>query len=87
MTKILGNLWLWIAILASILSNENIVLAGEYPTEAEISNNSLAQNEATSENLAQVTSVSQLSDVQPTDWAFQALQSIGRALRLHCRLS
>ncbi|MBD2210104.1 carbohydrate porin [Nostoc linckia FACHB-104] len=26
--------------------------------------------------LAQVTSVSQLSDVQPTDWAFQALQSL-----------
>ncbi len=25
---------------------------------------------------AQVTSVSQLSDVQPTDWAFQALQSL-----------
>ncbi|MHC5721338.1 MAG: iron uptake porin, partial [Nostoc sp.] len=24
----------------------------------------------------QVTSVSQLSDVQPTDWAFQALQSL-----------
>jgi hypothetical protein len=32
---------------------------------------SLASNE-----LAQVTSVSQLSDVQPTDWAFQALQSL-----------
>lgn len=30
----------------------------------------------TSDNLAQVTSVSQLSDVQPTDWAFQALQSL-----------
>jgi len=28
------------------------------------------------ETLAQVTSVSQLSDVQPTDWAFQALQSL-----------
>ncbi|NJN85095.1 MAG: iron uptake porin [Leptolyngbyaceae cyanobacterium SL_7_1] len=27
-------------------------------------------------NLAQVTSVSQLSDVFPTDWAFQALQSL-----------
>lgn len=27
-------------------------------------------------NLAQVTSVSQLSDVQPTDWAFQTLQSL-----------
>jgi len=26
--------------------------------------------------LEQVTSVSQLSDVQPTDWAFQALQSL-----------
>lgn len=29
-----------------------------------------------SEGLDQVTSVSQLSDVQPTDWAFQALQSL-----------
>ncbi|MDA0213573.1 MULTISPECIES: iron uptake porin [Desertifilum] len=28
------------------------------------------------DRLAQVTSVSQLSDVQPTDWAFQALQSL-----------
>jgi hypothetical protein len=28
------------------------------------------------EPLGQVTSVSQLSDVQPTDWAFQALQSL-----------
>ncbi|WP_045055594.1 iron uptake porin [Aliterella atlantica] len=28
------------------------------------------------ESMAQVTSVSQLSDVQPTDWAFQALQSL-----------
>ncbi len=30
----------------------------------------------TSDEAAQVTSVSQLSDVQPTDWAFQALQSL-----------
>lgn len=29
-----------------------------------------------SNQVAQVTSVSQLSDVQPTDWAFQALQSL-----------
>jgi hypothetical protein len=28
------------------------------------------------DTLAQVTSVSQLSDVQPTDWAFQSLQSL-----------
>lgn len=29
-----------------------------------------------SSSMAQVTSVSELSDVQPTDWAFQALQSL-----------
>lgn len=29
-----------------------------------------------SDGMLQVTSVSQLSDVQPTDWAFQALQSL-----------
>lgn len=31
---------------------------------------------STTDSMAQVTSVSQLSDVQPTDWAFQALQSL-----------
>ena len=31
---------------------------------------------APANTMAQVTSVSQLSDVQPTDWAFQALQSL-----------
>jgi hypothetical protein len=31
---------------------------------------------SSSEDMSQVTSVSQLSDVQPTDWAFQALQSL-----------
>ncbi|PSB46675.1 hypothetical protein C7B80_12460 [Cyanosarcina cf. burmensis CCALA 770] len=35
-----------------------------------------AANPKTSNTMAQVTSVSQLSDVQPTDWAFQALQSL-----------
>lgn len=33
-------------------------------------------NHQQSNALAQVTSVSQMSDVQPTDWAFQALQSL-----------
>jgi len=28
------------------------------------------------ESMSQVTSVSQLSEVKPTDWAFQALQSL-----------
>jgi hypothetical protein len=33
-------------------------------------------NEGQSSSQSQVTSVSQFSDVQPTDWAFQALQSL-----------
>ncbi|MEH2070970.1 MAG: iron uptake porin [Nostoc sp.] len=37
--------------------------------------NQLSQAED-SNNIDQVTSVSQFSDVQPTDWAFQALQSL-----------
>ena len=35
-----------------------------------------AQPVAKDNSLAQVTSVSELSDVQPTDWAFQAVQSL-----------
>ncbi|MEC4816496.1 MAG: iron uptake porin [Scytonema sp. PMC 1069.18] len=37
---------------------------------------SVSQLTAQNDNLGQVTSVSQFSDVQPTDWAFQALQSL-----------
>jgi hypothetical protein len=33
-------------------------------------------SEDNGDRLSQVTSISQLSDVQPTDWAFQALQSL-----------
>ncbi|MEH2112638.1 iron uptake porin [Nostoc sp.] len=51
--------------------------------EVDSANNSLqaitpqsANSSQASDKLAQVTSVSQLSDVQPTDWAFQALQSL-----------
>lgn len=42
---------------------------------AQVTSVSQLSNQAP-EALAQVTSVSQLSDVQPTDWAFQALQSL-----------
>lgn len=34
------------------------------------------ENEPESDAMGQVTSVTQLSDVQPTDWAFQALQGL-----------
>ncbi len=36
----------------------------------------IAQEQSDNQDAAQVTSVSQLEDVQPTDWAFQALQSL-----------
>jgi hypothetical protein len=59
-----------------------VVPASPAATPATTSVNALDQvnrysNEGkTNNSIAQVTSVSQLSDVQPTDWAFQALQSL-----------
>ncbi|ARV58694.1 S-layer protein [Nostocales cyanobacterium HT-58-2] len=49
----------------------NAVPSSTLSTAAKSSNLSQASN-----TVAQVTSVSQLSDVQPTDWAAQALQSL-----------
>ncbi len=50
-------------------------VAKEIPTSTNM-RESLAKNKSQEQKIAQVTSVSQLSDVQPTDWAFQALQSL-----------
>jgi len=54
--------------------------ASESPTEAgetiEQIDQYLKENSPAENTLEQVTSVSQLRDVQPTDWAFQALQSL-----------
>ncbi len=44
--------------------------------EPDLNVTSLDEIGADADGLGQVTSVSQLSDVQPTDWAFQALQSL-----------
>lgn len=48
------------------------------PTNSASPDNTLDEDNPTqpSASMTQVTSVSQLSDVQPTDWAFQALQSL-----------
>jgi Carbohydrate-selective porin, OprB family/S-layer homology domain len=48
------------------------------PTAANANEAVLSANPdtTTTASMAQVTSVSQLSDVKPTDWAFQALQSL-----------
>lgn len=67
MPKVLGNsLGLAIAILINFLLID-ITLASE---------NERSEDHNYNHAIAQVTSVSQLSDVQPTDWAFQALQSL-----------
>ncbi|TAF08497.1 MAG: hypothetical protein EAZ77_06930 [Nostocales cyanobacterium] len=60
------------AIAATFLS-ANSAIAAEVNQEQATSVASLSQE---ANNLGQVTSVSQFSDVQPTDWAFQALQSL-----------
>ncbi|MBE9198364.1 MULTISPECIES: iron uptake porin [unclassified Nodularia (in: cyanobacteria)] len=53
------------------------VYAGEIPTTSVINNSEIKTENLTEDQvMAQITSVSQLSDVQPTDWAFQALQSL-----------
>ncbi len=60
------SLWNFILVSPVVCT---IMLAG--------SNSVKSEEPATSnDTMAQVTSVSQLSDVQPTDWAFQALQSL-----------
>jgi hypothetical protein len=52
------------------------VLIGALPAEANENNSAFNSTDSKTDTMAQVTSVSQLSDVQPTDWAFQALQSL-----------
>ncbi|MBD2775478.1 carbohydrate porin [Iningainema sp. BLCCT55] len=69
--------------IASGVSLISLLLLGTSSTRAEFttSNNatefvSQAQIEESTPGMDQVTNVNQLSDVQPTDWAFQALQSL-----------
>ncbi|NJM71999.1 MAG: carbohydrate porin [Scytonema sp. RU_4_4] len=58
---------------ADRITPKDVVAATDYPTPSLEQNNQYSQLTNT---LAQVTSVSQLSDVNPTDWSFQALQSL-----------
>ncbi|GAA6623727.1 iron uptake porin [Scytonema sp. NUACC26] len=61
-------------VVAATFFTANSALAGEVtenvPSVAQL------EQQQNDNNLGQVTSVSQFSDVQPTDWAFQALQSL-----------
>ena len=71
MSKIFWN----VLKLSPIILSASLVVATRTQA-AEPAQTSVAQLSTAPDALAQVTSVSQLSDVQPTDWAFQALQSL-----------
>jgi hypothetical protein len=60
-------------VVAATFLAANSAMASEVNEQVTSVSQLTAQN---SENIGQVTSVSQFSDVQPTDWAFQALQSL-----------
>ncbi|MBD2500513.1 iron uptake porin [Anabaena azotica] len=76
MTKLFWNaLRFSPVVFAATLFATNSALAAE-ANEKVTSVSQLAQATQSQELGQEVTSVSQLTDVQPTDWAFQALQSL-----------
>ena len=69
--------------IASGVSLLSLLLSSAYPASAETSfslsdadSANQSQEELSAPSMSQVTNVNQLSDVQPTDWAFAALQSL-----------
>jgi BMFP domain-containing protein YqiC len=74
MSKLLRNS-LWIAPLVFVFAT---IASGSASANQPLETNSAnsGQTSGQTQELNQVTSVSQLSDVKPTDWAFQALQSL-----------
>ncbi|MEG4306004.1 iron uptake porin [Microcoleus sp. D3_18a_C4] len=76
------NILFGLACLSNVLLTNNAALATEsqvaQPTSQETVNFIQEIQELTEEiePLGQITSVSQLSDVQPTDWAFEAVRSL-----------
>ncbi|MUG95724.1 iron uptake porin [Scytonema sp. UIC 10036] len=73
MTKLWKSLLASPVVLTMMLVMNASVVAGETPDNGNINE---TEKHPKDKLMAQVTSVSQLSDVQPTDWAFQALQSL-----------
>ena len=66
-------------VISAILWTSSGVLAEEIPANNQLQTDTNSQQlniNNQQEVISQVTSVSQLSDIQPNDWAFQALQSL-----------
>ena len=72
---VLVNGWLISSLTQASEINQNVNSLKQIVEYAE-SLNSASETTEDSNSSEQVTSVSQLRDVQPTDWAFQALQSL-----------
>lgn len=78
-----GLITVWCFVLASAgVDAQELILEEKTNTDLvaqavpNLAESTVAPNKQGNEAMAQVTSVSELSDVQPTDWAFQALQSL-----------
>ncbi|MEA5549826.1 iron uptake porin [Anabaena cylindrica UHCC 0172] len=74
MTKLFWNILKVSPVIAATFLSANSAFAAEVEVNEQAT--SVAQLSQESNSIGQVTSVSQFSDVQPTDWAFQALQSL-----------
>ena len=75
MTKQFWNLFkVSPVVVAAAFFVANSALAAE--VNEQVTNVAQLSESQDSNDMSQVTSVSQFSDVQPTDWAFQALQSL-----------
>ncbi len=73
MKKVVRDL---IRVSPVVLAASFLASSGAIASEVDQNVTSVASLEQQQNSLGQVTSVSQFSDVQPTDWAFQALQSL-----------
>ena len=73
---LLGAVLLNSGIYAAICTTDIAVATPVAPQIAQLSSPANQSANSAVVPLSQITSVSQLSDVQPTDWAFQALQSL-----------
>ncbi len=76
-SRLFHSLWLTPALLSAAVLSAKAEQPTASPAVGETMNQVITYGENTgAARIGQVTSVSQLSDVKPTDWAFQALQSL-----------
>lgn len=80
---LLGLITVWSFVLACAGVDAKLIIEEQTNTDLvaqavpkDVAESTVAPNKPENGAMAQVTSVSQLSDVQPTDWAFQTLQSL-----------